>query len=174
MAIKYHLYDQSYLDKPTRIFPVEELDALVTDAEREEFPLAGWRKALLDAIEEPPEARRQYIIVRCGYVTCSYDGERHLGLTERYFLRRYIQTAPSNDAEREYTEEHGLSTTCAYHYATVDTRIDKHIRRSPRPGRKEDVLYDNAVTTEDWWRVIDFVEEAEIEGKHGDWMTENA
>lgn len=161
MAIKYHLYDESYGKKSTRHFPVEELDALVTEAEREEYPLAGWKQVLLDAIKEPPEGRRQYVIIRCGYVTCTGNGERHLGLSEEYFLPRYIQTTPAGDEERAYAEKHGLSKTCAYHCATVDTRIDKHMRRSPRSGRKKDVLYSNVRTMEDWWMVIDYVADVE-------------
>jgi hypothetical protein len=157
--VKYHLYDERYLIEPTRVFPVEELDALVTDAERERNPFAGWKQTLLNAINEPPAAGMQYIIVRCGYITCtSGDGDRHLVLPEEYYLRNQAIAPAQKAKDGEYIEQVDRSRTCAYHYASISVRRKKETNYNIVRIKGVDVPYDkDDKTTTDWLDVTDYV-----------------
>jgi hypothetical protein len=147
MAVKYHLYDEWNGKKRSRAFPVEELDALVTDAERQENPFAGWRQALLDAINEPPEAGMQYIIIRCGQTTCRGNGKRHLVMPEIYYLCRPALVPPRDETPR----------TRAYHYSSISIRRKKEISYDKFKIKGIDIPYSDDRTTTNWLDVTDYV-----------------
>jgi hypothetical protein len=149
---QYHLYD----GQRTQTFREKRLAELVTAAERELNPFAGWRQKLLDAINEPPRGGKQYVIVRCGNRRCHGNTEPHLGVAEKYYLAGYAMALPDKKTEIEYAERYGIARTRAYHYGRVDNQVKRSMRQR-HSWRREDIIYDAAQMTENWLDVTDYV-----------------